>query len=379
MASADDIEAGVPLRSLEPPSNRHPEAQPLANPTTEQRPRHDGLYSQILDSRSRDEPDSTGEDEFYTKYDIDRVVVRGLPSIAAFHTKYANTRTCRAFHYPTQWLTTRYQSQITCLLGAIASLDAEGATSRDAEGKGGRQPAPFDKEKFISRCLRSPDQTSLIQVPSKEDGCEEDEEQKRDRIDAMRENLAANLERLFDKYCNRINWQYELRKFPRASPNTHDKVFKHLQRTSGLDPDALDYMRAHDDFIYADADPLYERFHSFLIYIRTSFVKGVRFLSRGKVFPDENAAPFGRGAYSARAIRLWVRCLMVITGSTLVLVPVGILYLGALEKAVSFVIVVLSVLVFAFALIAFEPRMSHVLLGLAAYGAVLVVFLNIAN
>lgn len=71
---------------------------------------------------------------------------------------------------------------------------------------------------------------------------------------------------------NRINWQYELRKFPRASTNTHDKVFKHLQSTSGLDPDALDYMRAHDDFIYADADPLYERFHSFLIYIRTAFV-----------------------------------------------------------------------------------------------------------
>lgn len=132
---------------------------------------------------------------------IENVVVRGLPSIAAFHAKYANTRTCRAFHYPTQWLTTRYQSQITCLLGAIASLDAEGAASGDTEGERGRQPAPFDKEKFISRCLRSPDQTSLIHVPEREDGCEEDEEQKKDRIDAMRENLAANMERTFDKYC----------------------------------------------------------------------------------------------------------------------------------------------------------------------------------
>lgn len=132
---------------------------------------------------------------------VANVVVRGLPSIAAFHAKYANTRTCRAFHYPTQWLTTRYQSQITCLLGELASLDAEGAARGDAEGERGRQPTPFNKEKFISRCLRSPDQTSLIKVPRREEGCEEDEEQKKDRIDAMRENIAANMERILDKYC----------------------------------------------------------------------------------------------------------------------------------------------------------------------------------
>lgn len=330
-------------------------------------------------ARLADEPDSTGEDEFYTNYDIANVVVRGLPSIAAFHAKYANTRTCRAFHYPTQWLTTRYQSQITCLLGELASLDAEGAARGDAEGERGRQPTPFNKEKFISRCLRSPDQTSLIKVPRREEGCEEDEEQKKDRIDAMRENIAANMERILDKYCNRVNWQYELRKFPRASTNTHDKVFKLLQKTNGLDPDALDYMRAHDDFIYADADPLYERFHSFLIYIRTTFVKGARFLSRGRIFQDENAAPFGRGAYSARAIRLWVKCLMVIACSTLLLTPVGILYLGVPGKVASFLIVALFGVSFAFTLMTFEDRMAHILLGLAAYYAVLVVFLYISN
>ncbi|KAI1188670.1 hypothetical protein F5B17DRAFT_451523 [Nemania serpens] len=380
MASVYDTEPGVPLRHLEPLSNSHTQTRPLKTPTIEQqRPRHDGLYSQILDSRLGSGPELTGEDEFYTNYDIDKVVVRGLPSIAAFHAKYANTRTCRAFHYPTQWLTTRYQSQITCLLGAIASLDAEGAARGGVEGERGRQPTPFDKENFISRCLRSPDQTSLIQVPTREEGCEEDEVQKKNRIDAMRENLAANLERLLDKYCNRVNWQYDLRKFPRASTNTHDRIFKHLQKKSGLDPDALDYMRAHDDFIYADADPLYERFHSFLIYIRTAFVKSVRFLSRGRVFPDENAAPFGRGAYSARAVRLWVQCLMVITCSTLLLTPVGILYLDEPEKVASFLIVALFGVLFAFTLLAFESRMSHVLLGLAAYYAVLVVFLYVSK
>lgn len=35
-----------------------------------------------------------------------------------------------------------------------------------------------------------------------------------------------------------------------------------------LEPDVLDYLRASDDFIYADADPLYERFHALLVSSR---------------------------------------------------------------------------------------------------------------
>jgi hypothetical protein len=74
-----------------------------------------------------------------------------------------------------------------------------------------------------------------------------------------------------------------------------------------------------------------------------------------------------------------VKILMVVASSTLVLTPVGLLYLATPVKAVSFLIVALFGLVFAFTLIGFDNRMSHVLLGLAAYYAVLVVFLSITN
>lgn len=127
---------------------------------------------------------------------------RGFPTIAAFHAKYANTRTCRAFHFLTQRLTTLYQCQLTCLLGALVNLDVEGATTIGVQGEDGSQPALFDTDKFISRCLQSPDQVSLVQAPARGSSiCEEDEQQKKDRIDAMRENLVANIERIFDKYC----------------------------------------------------------------------------------------------------------------------------------------------------------------------------------
>ncbi|KAI1156363.1 hypothetical protein F4825DRAFT_446552 [Nemania diffusa] len=381
MASASDIEAGLSLGPLSPPSNSYTPAQPVESAATNVRQyRHDGIYSRVLEDRQVDEEDLTLEDEFYGSYDVEKIVPRGFPTIAAFHAKYANTRTCRAFHFLTQRLTTLYQCQLTCLLGALVNLDVEGATTIGVQGEDGSQPALFDTDKFISRCLQSPDQVSLVQAPARGSSiCEEDEQQKKDRIDAMRENLVANIERIFDKYCNRVNWQYELRKFPRASTNTHEKIFKHIRDISGLDPDALDYLRADDDFIYADADPLYERFHAFLIYIRSAFMKSVKFLSGNKIFADDDAPPFGRGAYSAKAVRLWVQVLMVISSSTLILIPVGILYLDAPQRGFAFLVVALFGLLFAFTLIAFDNRMSHVLLGLAAYYAVLVVFLSISN
>lgn len=70
---------------------------------------------------------------------------------------------------------------------------------------------------------------------------------------------------------------------------------------------------------------------------------------------------------------------MVIACSTLLLTPVGILYLGVPGKVASFLIVALFGVSFAFTLMTFEDRMAHILLGLAAYYAVLVVFLYISN
>ncbi|TGJ79768.1 hypothetical protein E0Z10_g8994 [Xylaria hypoxylon] len=270
-----DLEAGVPQRPLGSCDGSQSRTQSSGGvPTNQQPSKHDGLYSQILENKRADRQEPTPEDEFYGRYDIGRITVNGFPSIAAFHAKYPNTRTCRAFEYLNHRITIRHQCQLTCLLGALVDLDIESARKSEIPDEKGSQPAPFDKDRFISRCLRSPDQISLVQIPLGDEGCEEDEEQRKERIEVMRENIFANTERIMDKYFkgNRINWQYELRKFPRASAKTHGKLFKYIKNMSGLDPEALDYLRADDDFIYADGNPLYEHLYNFLIYIRAAFV-----------------------------------------------------------------------------------------------------------
>ncbi|KAI0965512.1 hypothetical protein F4678DRAFT_334511 [Xylaria arbuscula] len=392
-----DLRTEVPQRPLELLDNSHSLSKSFENADTrKKRSKHDGLYSQILEERQADGLEPTSDDEFYSSEDVERVAVNGFPSIAAFQASYPNTRLCRAFDYLNQRLIMDYQCQLTCLLGALVDLDAESATKIETAGGQHCQPVPFDKEGFILRCLQSPNQISLVQVPKTDQRCEEDEQQKKDRIESMRWNLFANIELILNKYCiaapmpfppciiclinsllgSRVCWQNELRKFPRASAKTHGKLFKKLKDMSGLDPDALDYLRADDDFIYADPDPLYERFCSILIDIRVAVVKSTRFLTCGRLFVD-GGAQFGSGVWNAHRVRLFIKSLMVISSSTLVLVPVGILYLNEPRREIAFLVVTLFALAFAFTLIVFDNQMSHVLLGLAAYSAVLVVFLSV--
>jgi hypothetical protein len=42
---------------------------------------------------------------------------------------------------------------------------------------------------------------SLVRVPEEDIKDDEDEEQKHDRIDGMRENLVANVQRILGNYC----------------------------------------------------------------------------------------------------------------------------------------------------------------------------------
>ncbi|RWA04281.1 hypothetical protein EKO27_g10825 [Xylaria grammica] len=368
------LETGIPLGPLGPSGGGHLPAQPLGNATAnKQRREHGGLYSRILEDRQADGRELTPEDEFYRSYDIEKVAVNGFPSIAAFHTMYPNTRTCRAFKFPNYMLITRYESQIQCLIDALVDLESKGAR------KDGSQPVPFDKEKFISRCLRSPDQISLVKVPVRDEEREEDEEQKNERIEAMKENLYANLERILDKYFKQVNRQCELERFPQASTRTHRKLFKHIKSNiSGLDAEALDYLRAEDDFIYAEGDPLYERVHNFVIYFRAAFVKTVRFISCNRLLIDGHI-PFGSGYYSVQRIALAIKSLTLIFNTILFLLPVGILYLGKPGKAMAFLVVAVFCVFFGLTLIAFGNGTDRVLLGSAAYGAVLVVFLSVNN
>lgn len=70
------------------------------------------------------------------------------------------------------------------------------------------------------------------------------------------------------------------------------------------------------------------------------------------------------------------RILIIILSSTLILVPLGVLHLGALNEQQSFVVVLFSGLVFSIALSVFEERISHVVVGGAAFYAVFATFLG---
>ncbi|KAJ2993691.1 hypothetical protein NUW58_g1762 [Xylaria curta] len=385
MASCD-IEAGIHLTPLEPHSGGRLRVQTSGNTSIEpKKPRHDGLYARILGDRLINGEELTSEDEFYGSHDVEKVTAKGFPSIAAFHSNFANTKICRTFDYVTAMLMTRYQTQITCLLGALAELDAEEGT----------QSAPFDKEEFISRCLHPPDQRPSVQVPTEEEGIDRDEEKKKKRIDAARENIFENLGRVIRRYRmsllylallptssadvseeKLITWQSGLGKLPRVSADTHKRLFNHIRSMDGIESDSLDFFRAYDDFIYPDGDTLYERFYTFLAYVRKALVKSVRFLSCKTIFADGGAS-FGRGAYGEQTIRRFVKLAMAITSSTLILTPVGVLYLCQPGKVVSFLVVFVSELAFTFTLLAFDTQMSHVLVGIAAYSAVLVTFLQV--
>ncbi|KAJ3574338.1 hypothetical protein NPX13_g4395 [Xylaria arbuscula] len=303
-----------------------------------------------------------------------RVVVSGFPAIAAFQAKYPNTRTCRSFTYATQRLLVECEGKLTCLVGALADLDAKTATKSNTGGGGSGQPVPFNREDFIRRCLNSPDQLSLVQVPVEGERSKESDSQKRARTEAERENLMANFERILEHYRNHVNWQYGLNKFPRASPKTHARMFKHLKDTMGLQPDALDYLRAGDDFMYPDADPTHERFYFFLIDVRTAFIAIFKFLGCGRLLKN-GSIPFLTGVWREKRVRLLVISLLALFAVALLLGPVGILYLVEPRKEIAFLIMVLSDIAFAFILLALEIRLHHAFLGLAACTAVLVAVL----
>ncbi|KAI3321808.1 hypothetical protein HD806DRAFT_502011 [Xylariaceae sp. AK1471] len=81
-------------------------------------------------------------------------------------------------------------------------------------------------------------------------------------------------------------------------------------------------------------------------------------------------------AIEARGFRLLHKALIISLCSSLILVPVGVLYLGGPNKPISFVVVVVSGIAFAIALVIIEKRIGHVVVGVAAYYALLATLLD---
>ncbi|KAI3321805.1 hypothetical protein HD806DRAFT_536896 [Xylariaceae sp. AK1471] len=327
---------------------------PLEPMTMAQRPEGHTIYSRI---RSANKIPTHKHNAYYADDELELGGPRnGFSSVAAMHVQYPNTNTHRAFRIASQRLLTSFECQITCLLDEVDKIDSQ-------------EPLgfPFDKHQFIRRCMQSPNQGSLCEPP-KEVG---------DLI-TKREYLLANIDCIFKKYRDLLHWEHDTNKFSRVSWKTHRHLADHIKESFPGDQSTLEYLRAMDDFIYADPNPPLERFQHLLLVTGNWLARLLRWLFCGTLRPRQGHSR-QRVDYLEASFKVISNGLLAVIGSVLVLVPVGLLYLGHLGKPYSFLVVVLFGLTFTGLMLAFEPRTGHFFVGIAAYYAVLVAFLSNAE
>ncbi|KAI1215017.1 uncharacterized protein F4807DRAFT_405553 [Annulohypoxylon truncatum] len=309
--------------------------------------------------------------DFYTDEDVINNSPMGWPSMTARQAYFPNFSSQRAFGASTQQVLTYYQQKIHCIDNKLDEMNFEDS---EAEGKPLRS-LPFNPEEFIARCaqgvghlpIRPPDPGSAGKL---------------DRA-AQRENLMDARARYVQKYHTLVHMQHENKKFPRVSRRAHEEHFEDVRRHQGLDNEALAYMRYIDDFISNAPDHIFQQFES-LLCARSSWarnlLKYVCCLFRSDTLPSsENDDQ--RITYSLRPFRLLIKTLLVISSQLLLIIPVALLYLQANWSRGAYLgIVVACSAIFAIAMVTFQARNDHLLVGVPAYYAVLVAFLaNVPN
>ncbi|KAI8623708.1 hypothetical protein F5Y19DRAFT_491998 [Xylariaceae sp. FL1651] len=287
----------------------------------------------------------------------------GFRSIAAMHVRYPNTSTHRTFRYPTQMLLSYYECQLSLLLDELDKIDTE---IDRAKNEPQWQQFLFDKNEFIRRCLQNPNQLSICEPP------------KEGNLLAKRENLVANLNHIFKEYQDLFRWELDTHKFSRVSWKTQYYLAEHMKDFFGDDKSAVDYLRAIGDFVYTDIDPPIERLQHLILATTGWLGDCVRYLCCGTLLSSKGHTR-QRVKYSRVHFHWLLKALIGLVSSALVLAPVGILFLGNLSKPISFVVVVIFGLAFTIIMLAFEQPTSHLLVGLAAFYAVLVAFLSNAG
>ncbi|KAI5924797.1 hypothetical protein F4810DRAFT_709367 [Camillea tinctor] len=308
-------------------------------------------YSLINDAKGRDE-----KSEFYTDEDVLRNEPQGLPAAAASQVQYPNINYRRGFGHLSSIGDIYMTLQLSAIDDGYANICAKASEKGD---KKGLNTLFFDKEQFISRCSRSPDYRSTPR-PWKE----------QDDLSAQMENLMENGFRIM-KYQQEARLRADdLKRFPAESPRAQEAHFEMLRSVYGLDEEALDAWRAADDMITTGPDTLYRRFEN-VLYTNTSWVlTGLRHLCGGRAPPDGSEED-PRMEMASRWLRWTIRVVMSLVCSTLLAVPLSVLYLRTLSNWGAWLIVLLFGAVFTFVIANIKLHLGYMFIAAVAYYAMM--------
>ncbi|KAI1462278.1 hypothetical protein F4805DRAFT_410032 [Annulohypoxylon moriforme] len=300
---------------------------------------------------------------FYTDEDVIRNSPTGWPSLAATQAYFSDHSSQRIFKASTKQSLTWLQQKIYWIDN---KLDEMNFKDGEAEEKPLRS-LPFDEEKFIDRCIKGIEHLPLDSCP----------EGKPDRA-AQRENLIRYKDHYLKEYFTLFGMCRENEKLPRVSRRAHEAHFERIQRYDKLDNKALAFMRHIDDFVSDAPDDVFRKFES-ILYARSErarkFIKRISCIfCRSSLPAPEPDDP--RTTYRKSPFRFFIKAILVLSCQSLLVVPVSLLYIQTDWSRGSYLGIVIGCsTAFAVVMSYFVARTERMLVGLAAYLAVLVAFL----
>lgn len=325
-------------------------------------------YSSMFDrvENARRQTGSAAYD-FYTDEDVVRESPRGWPELVATKMYYPNHNSYRAFCPSTHTVLTSLEQKIDCISNILDEMAFEDSGLQGIP----LGSLPFNRERFIDRCLQG-----IGHLPTQPPGSDTSG---LDRA-TQRDNLIIVQGILLEKYFTLLHMLCDNKKFTRVSHRAHERSFEYARHYQCLSNEALAFMRYIDDFVYADPDSVFRRFE-YILHTKAPWVTNILkhlccvFCRDPLPSPSETDDP--RIAYSLRPFELFFKAFLALGSLAFLIIPVSLLYLETgWTRGQYFIVVAVSSAGFAFVMAAFEPRTSHLLVGLAAFFAVLVSFLS---
>ncbi|KAI1342681.1 hypothetical protein F5Y15DRAFT_430031 [Xylariaceae sp. FL0016] len=316
-------------------------------------------------------------DELYTDGDVLKHVPPGWSSIAATGARFSNFRVLPIFPRLDMRTGTLMAAKLKYLEERIDEIDireSEGAAQDDLKA------LPFDKEQFRTRCLEvqrgclDPKESLVAQSPTTATASLVDSRMSLMTPRAEREKLLECAIELSGEYYELMNRISNSQRHAKVSFRAHQAIFEVMKSSQGLTDEALGFMRTSGDLVYLDQHRV-SRFLEYFLYAKDSVTtRAIGWLCRGRRLSKQEDGSIYMD-YGSELIDVVFRAFTAILASALFLIPVAILYLAELTKTISFLVVLGFGGLFAVIITAVEPRMSRILVVVAAYYAVLVTFM----
>ncbi|GAW17432.1 hypothetical protein ANO14919_068890 [Xylariales sp. No.14919] len=336
----------------------------MAEPSHDDAIYADIQHKRLSDGKNPSEMDSW-ESRFYGDEEFRKLVPKGFPSMAAMKAFWHNTGTFRTFEYLDWRLLEFYGTKIGYLENRLYELDV--AESKKRIGPQTTQ-VPFNKN-LADCCYRDSDPLYVAGA------LEANENMSQDEFINLRERLFAHYDHLSDKHHKVVCRLREARTFPRVHRRVHNQLFTTADEHHKLGGEAISHLRAIDETAYVSIDPV-ELLFQHIWHSTAPWMKKVfeRFHRRNPLPGHDGSLTYGEVAL--RSLKVFYKALATILASLLVLVPTGILYLLDLSRWKSYGVIVIFSVVFSIAFILVEQRITHGVVGIVAYVAVLATVLE---